>query len=237
MKDNIVSLIRCDNYELDNVLHKLEILIANLGGISKFVHKDARVLIKPNLMSPYKPAKMITTHPILIEALCIILKKAEATICIGESSLSSTDKAFSTCGVSELAKKYGISIINFDNHEYEYKKTTIGTIKEIPVTKILNEVDVVINLPKLKMHYSQMYTGAVKNLYGTVPDKLKLQLHGKAGNIKSNFEDMLLNLPQIIKPKLNIIDAIWGLEGNGPAAGTPKKTGYLIAADHCCPVF
>ena len=43
---------------------------------------------------------------------------------------------------------------------------------------------------------------------------------------------MLTDIAQYAKPALSIIDAIWGMEGDGPCSGQPRKIGALIVSDN-----
>ena len=42
---------------------------------------------------------------------------------------------------------------------------------------------------------------------------------------------MIVDIAQYIDPKLSIIDAVWGMEGEGPTAGNPRKIGVIILSD------
>ena len=44
-----VSLIKADSYELDTLYNSIQELLEPLGGISAFVKKDDRVLLKPKV--------------------------------------------------------------------------------------------------------------------------------------------------------------------------------------------
>jgi ferredoxin len=43
------------------------------------------------------------------------------------------------------------------------------------------------------------------------------------------FSELLLDLNEIIRPNLTIMDGIIGMEGDGPAAGNPRHIGVIIA--------
>ena len=77
-----------------------------------------------------------------------------------------------------------------------------------------------------------------KNLFGFVVGKEKFKLHLKAGHNIEYFADILIDIYETVAPDLNIIDGIWGMEGNGPTSGTPEnfgifemgKNGYYLEA-------
>ena len=76
------------------------------------------------------------------------------------------------------------------------------------------------------------YTGAVKNLFGLVVGMRKVRLHLQAGTDKAFFALMLLELAERFKPALSIMDAVVGMEGNGPGNGDPIQLGALLASPH-----
>jgi len=220
-----VSIVRCDSYENNEVRKALESSLKNLDFKFK---KNLKVLIKPNILSPHPPEKAITTHPTILGELCKILQKHNAKIYIGESSSYDTKQAFRISKIGEL-KKYA-EIINFETHEKEF--ANFKTIKKVLLPRILSEVDLIINVPKLKTHTFTGLTLCVKNLYGCIPGKIKSSYH-KILRSPGNFSKFLLELHERIKPSLNIIDGVIGLEGMGPAtAGKPVKSKVIISGDN-----
>lgn len=220
-----VSVVRCENYNQD-VKSKILDALKKIGFVFK---KNSKVLIKPNILMAKKAAYAVTTHPTIVEAVCNILKDNGCSIIIGESSGWNTAKAFEVSGIKKVAEKYGAKIICFEDvHARMLKNTTIGDMK---VTSIIDEVDYIINLPKMKTHTLMTITGAVKNCYGFVPGSNKALYHAKAYNSEI-FAKMILDLYSEIKPKIavNIMDAIIGIQGEGPSNGDPKNTGLILAS-------
>ena len=86
------------------------------------------------------------------------------------------------------------------------------------------EVDVVINLPKLKTHNLTVLTMGVKNLFGLVPGSLKIGYHSKLVD-RELFCEGLLDLMLFVRPALTVMDAIVGMEGEGPTGGTRVRSG------------
>jgi ferredoxin len=86
-----------------------------------------------------------------------------------------------------------------------------------------------INTCKLKTHTLTKLTGAVKNLYGSIPGGVKQMYHRDAKGEK-NFSNLLVDIYQNIKPELNIMDAVIAMEGEGPSSGKPKNVKLLLAS-------
>jgi uncharacterized protein (DUF362 family)/Pyruvate/2-oxoacid:ferredoxin oxidoreductase delta subunit len=89
--------------------------------------------------------------------------------------------------------------------------------------------DLIINIAKAKTHQLCAFTGAVKNLYGTIYGRDKQKYHALYP-MPQAFNNFLIDIAETVKPGLNIMDAIVGIEGPGPAAGYPRRLGALLAS-------
>lgn len=65
-----VSVARCESYEQDKAHAAMEKVLGALGGIGGVLGGGKRVIVKPNLLMAKRPEDAITTHPVLVEALC-----------------------------------------------------------------------------------------------------------------------------------------------------------------------
>ena len=74
-------------------------------------------------------------------------------------------------------------------------------------------------------------TGAVKNNFGAIPGRAKPGYHAKL-NDPARFAGMLLDLAACVGPRLSIMDAVIGMEGDGPNAGNPRQIGLLLASEN-----
>ena len=224
-----VSIVKCNNYNQKKVDKAVEQAL-KLADIE--IPKRKTVLIKPNLVGSFpKKQAIATTNPIVVEAVCKLLKKNNCKIIIGESSFTNTVDAFKDSGVQEIGKKYGKNLIFEQDKLIKIKDSKAKVLKEFRISKTLKNVDVVINMPKLKTHLLTKFSGAVKNLYGVIPGGMKQKLHMKASTEK-RFGKMLIDIYQNVKPEINIMDGIVGMEGAGPTAGDAKKAGYILASSN-----
>ena len=108
-------------------------------------------------------------------------------------------------------------------------------MKEIHISRIALEADVIISVPKFKTHNLVNFTGAVKNMFGVIPGFNKGRYHMLFPPARE-FSKALLEIYKIVKPKFTIMDAIMGMEGHGPQGGRPKFIGALIGGDDCVAV-
>ncbi len=225
-----VSIAKCDSYNKEEVYKAVKKAVDLIGGIEKFVKKDQKVLLKPNLLSASKVEKRITTDPAVLEAVIRLVKPITKKIYVGDSpAIQSTLLAVDVAGLKKICNKYNVEIADFEPYSnYAFKEGK--KLKGFQLAKIVKEVDVIINLPKLKTHVYMTYTGAVKNIFGCISGLTKAALHFTFPGRK-DFALMLLDVYYYVKPQLNIMDAVIAMEGAGPANGTPKKLGFIAASE------
>ena len=94
------------------------------------------------------------------------------------------------------------------------------------------DADIIISLPKFKTHGLTVITGAIKNSYGFLPGAQKARLHKIAGSPK-RFHEMLVDVFQLRVPDLFIVDAVVGMEGNGPASPDLRDIGLILGLRQC----
>ena len=180
-----------------------------------------------------KPEEAATTHPEIAAAVARLVKEVGGIPIIGDSPGGLfTERAlkgvYRTCGMTAVAERDNIEL-NYNVGETEVSHPEGKIIKNLTVMKVLEEVDAVINIAKLKSHGMTMYTGAVKNLFGVIPGTCKAEYHLRMKKL-DDFADMLLDISTYVKPVLSVMDAVVGMEGQGPSAGDPRKIGAILAS-------
>lgn len=233
---SIVSIVKCTDYDEKEVKESVRKSLDLIGGLGRVIKEGTKVLIKPNLLSAKPPEAAVTTHPLVVKAMVELVKEAGGIPWVGDSSggvvagQAPTKQALITSGVQKAAEEAGAKVLNFD---------TTGTIERTSprgnafgsyhLAKPVGEADIIISLAKLKTHSATLYTGAVKNLYGVLPGYRKAEYH-RLSPKPSDFIETLLDIFALAKPTLAVMDGIVGMEGNGPAAGNPRKIGIILAA-------
>jgi len=227
---SIVALKKCPDYDPEKTYQSVVESIELLGGISSFIKKGEKVLLKPNLLSAKPVERAVTTHPAIIEAVIRIVKDAGALPFIGDSpGIGSAGQVAARSGIKGVADRYGIEIVNLsEGIRVENSKGKV--FKRFDISKAAFEADAIINIPKLKTHAMMTMTLGVKNMFGCVPGKRKVSWHFEAGHDKKAFAKMLVELYQLLSPRLTIIDGIIGMEGDGPGSGIPRKMGLIAAS-------
>ncbi|MBN1363745.1 MAG: DUF362 domain-containing protein [Syntrophaceae bacterium] len=233
----IVSLQKCGQY--DNKIIKEKILTGlEQIGFSLAELKNKRVCLKPNLLMPVNPERAVTTHPEVFRAVAQIVRDYTDNIVLIESPnffpLKPTIKKAGLAGIVDDLK---IEVADIKVTE-TLKFPAANRYKSIEISQAFFDVDYIINMPKLKTHGFTYYTGAVKNLFGTMPGLSKSRMHMTAPS-PMEFSEFLLDLYGGLlngfeKPKklIHVMDAVVGLEGDGPGpTGKPKKIGAIIVGD------
>jgi len=230
VRDNVTEVFvsKIQEYDVSKIKSELENFF-DVNGLKKFFIPGEKVLIKPNFLSPVKPDYAVTTHPSVIEAILSILKDLKVKIIIGDSpAVSSAKKVAKETGTEEVCRRLGAEIVNFDTSIKI--KGKFGRTFE--VAREVMEVDKIVNIAKFKTHTHMIMTLSVKNMFGLIVGLRKSAWHAKTGTNKVKFADMLVELFETVKPTLNIIDGIVGMEGNGPRNGKPRKMGVLLIGEN-----
>ena len=101
--------------------------------------------------------------------------------------------------------------------------------EKVVVSRSLFDADWVINVPKFKTHMQTKMTGAVKNMFGILVGAEKARVHLAAPH-PEDFAKALVGIYRIRIPDLTILDAIVGMEGNGPSGKDLRQIGKILAS-------
>ncbi|MGB3300021.1 MAG: DUF362 domain-containing protein [Phormidesmis sp.] len=225
-----VSLISANTYETDALHQQLEALLAPLGGMTHFVKKGDRVLLKPNLLTGSRPTKECTTRPEVVYCVAKMVQAAGGDPFLGDSPAFGSARGVAEAnGLLEWTNKANLPIVEMHGKRYPLNSKDFDNFL---LSKEAMEADVVINLPKVKSHVQLTMTLGVKNLFGCVPGKMKAWWHMEAGKDRQRFGTMLVETAKAIAPELTIIDGIIAHEGNGPIKGEPRALGVLAASNN-----
>jgi len=230
----VVSVVSCEGYRQAAVENAVLEAVGLLGGWDKFVRRGDKVLVKPNLLTGVQPERGVTTHPSLVKAVVLQIKEAGGIPMIGDSpSLSSSlVRVAEKAGIKEVADYCGARLVEF-NESVEVDNPDERTFRRFEIAKQVFDFDVIVNLPKLKTHSQMLLTLGVKNLFGCIIGKRKAQWHFRAGTNRLLFGRMLVELYQIIKPQLTIVDGVIAMEGDGPQSGRLRLLGLILAGRDC----
>ena len=235
MNNYEVSLVLCKNYETERVEKALSELLEAINGLD-WVEKGMTVAIKANLVTFARPEEAVTTHPALICALIKMLCDRGARVIVGDSpgglyNAVFLNKVYNACGLRAVEEAGGEL-----NHDFGQRDATFADAKVLhsfTYTSYLDKADAIINFCKLKTHGMMGMSAAAKNMFGVIPGTMKPEYHFRFPN-HEDFARMIVDIDEYFAPKVKlcIADAIVGMEGNGPTAGTPREIGCLIASNN-----
>jgi len=232
--DHPVFAAPCEDYQ--DAPEALDRLLKMMSGIGRFVCAGESVILKPNLLRAARPEEAVTTHPSVVAAVgrAVVAQGARAIIADSPGSGYRYTEAvlrrtYDVCGMADAAREAGAEL-NFDTGHEIVPHPEGRLVKRFEVITPVLRADGLINLCKLKTHVFTGMTGAVKNLFGVIPDLIKPGYHAKLADGR-RFAGMLLDLADLIAPRLSIMDAVVGMEGDGPGSGDPRKVGWLLASE------
>ncbi|MHA1264981.1 MAG: DUF362 domain-containing protein [Candidatus Helarchaeota archaeon] len=191
------------------------------------------VVIKPNLgawstLLPKFTNEWIVTSKDLLLALISFLKDLGATsVTVAESAFIDNDMnaIYKDMGLKKALKRQEVSLVDLSQGPFRKVQLFDNIMIELP--ELILNAECLINMPKLKTHGLTTVTLGVKNLKGTLSHQSKRIFHRKG------LDTAIAHLTTVIKPTINIIDGLVGLEGFGPVqTGKPIKVGVLIIGDN-----
>lgn len=207
-----------------------------VGSPDAIIKPGQKVLIKPNLAFQAPPESFAVVDPRVVEAVVAYFKENSQAgeIWVGDNPslglhIGRAKPAFAQSGMEEAAKRGGADrVIYFDETEVvEVDIPEAKVFKKAAIFKPVLDADVIINLPKMKVHLAGTVTLGLKNWNGIIPNVHPSGQQQAAHRI--DLGQKFADLYRAVKADLTIIDGIIGMEGQGPHAGTPIEMNLIIA--------
>jgi uncharacterized protein (DUF362 family) len=220
-----IAILPASGYELD--------FSDVIGRGLRLLQVDVRnknVLLKPNLVE-FERDRAINTHPAVIGGAAQALLRAGArrvVVAEGPGHRRDIDYLGTGTGLLDYVKDVGVPFVDL-NHD-DVRRVGLASrfmgLPDLALPVELLEADLVVSMPKLKTHHWMGMTCALKNLFGAVPGAV----YGWPKNILHfrGIENSILDLATTIRPGLSIVDAVIGMEGDGPIMGTAKRVGCVV---------
>lgn len=227
-----VSLVKCVDYDIRGVKEAIRKAVSLIGGLEGIIGRGDRVLVKPNMLSARRPEEGVTTHPALVRGVVELVQEAGAEAIIGDSPGGTNrdlDRFWEVCGYKEASEATGAPLVSLERELQEIEVSGGVIYKTLHLPRLALEVDALITVPKLKTHNLTLLTGAVKNLLGLVPGMGKMEFHRRCPN-PDDLGEAIVDIFSVAKPRLAIMDAIVGMEGNGPVSDKLRDIGIILAS-------
>ena len=186
--------------------------IAAMGGISRFVKKGQKVVIKPNIGWNKVPELGANTNPELVAAIvkdCLAAGASE--VAVFDHTCDEWKSCYKTSGIEDAAKAAGAKMLPADKESY-YRTVSLPkgkSLKDAKIHQAILDNDVWINVPILKHHGGANLSISMKNYMGIVWDRRIFH--------RNDLQQCIADICTFEKkPVLNIVDAYRIMKTNGP---------------------
>ena len=222
-----VALVRCESYQREAVEKAVQHGIALLGGVSQFAQAGEKIFFKPNLLTAKDENSLVVPNAEVMRAVVKAFSEISANYEYGDSPGHGKGTTVAKkAGYETVLADFPIEAVELVEAEtISYPEGNL--VKKFEISKDVMAADGVISICKMKSHALTRMTGAIKNQFGVIPGARKAEFHGRLPDAGS-FSKMLIDLNQLVKPRLFIMDGVIAMEGNGPANGTAKEMHVLL---------
>jgi uncharacterized protein (DUF362 family) len=226
--DASVAVLAATSYDVD-LSAMLEEGLREIGADVR----GASVLLKPNLVE-YDPGTSINTDPRMVAAAVLAFRRlGAASVTVGEGPGHRRDTMYvverSGLGDALRAVEAPFVDLNLDAVERVSLRSRYTQLGELWLPSTVTGADVVVSMPKMKMHHWAGVTLSLKNCFGCVPSRI----YGWPKNVL-HYQDVqrsILDVAAAVRPDLAIVDGIVAMEGNGPISGEPVAVGAVVIGD------
>lgn len=184
-----------------------------------------RVLLKPNLISTRNGA-LACTDGRFVAAVGQWFVDQGARVAVGDSpAFGSARSALAAAGALSRLSALGVPVVEFNRT----REVELPCGVKVPLAAAALESDLLVNLPRVKVHAQMRLTLALKNYFGCVAGLHKPWWHMVHGGSRGRFVQLLLELPGVLPPSCSVVDGIIAMHGTGPIHGRPYPLGLIAA--------
>lgn len=225
MPSPAVCIARILEYE-STLLPSATALILEEAGLKP--SPGRKVLVKPNLVNSNN-ARHCCTHPLTVKAACAYLLDCGASVTVADSpAFGPASHVARASGLGKAVEELGLKVKSL-KRSTPLELTNGGTIG---LSQDALEADVILNMPKLKVHCQMTMSASVKNLFGCVVGFRKAVAHNRLGHSHDIFRSMLMDVYDALPRTVHLLDGIHPLHKDGPIKGEPFELGLLAASDN-----
>lgn len=224
-----VFVVKVTRYE-DDIASAIALGLKELGLVRKDI-EGRRILLKPNLVEPSAEAPHVNTHPLVVRGAAeafLRLGAASVLAAEGPGHCRDTFRVLDESGLADVLAPDRISFVdlNYEAGRLVPNKLRLTQLVRFTLPTLLDQVDWVVSMPKMKTHHWAGVTLSMKNLFGLLPGIYygwpKNALHW------AGIDKCILDLNATVRADFAIVDGIVGMEGDGPIMGDPRPAGVLV---------
>jgi len=209
-----ISVVKGSDY-FNNTIKAVEML----GGMKRFVSKNAKVAILPNSQ---RNNPGVFTNPEIVRAVIRMCKQAGAAEVNCLTWLP--EKIWADTGLAEAVAKEGGKLVMADmKDESQFKPVPIPRGTALKEARIMNELfnnDVFITIPISKDHAGNKFTATLKNMMGLNSPQSNRTFHQKDWSTNPDsiafLDQCIADLNTVVTPDLCIVDSTQFITTNGP---------------------
>ncbi len=195
--------------------------------LREVIRPGSRVLLKINQVGGLPIENGSTVHPELAGLVAELSQEAGAAqVGIAEDAgrFNDTMAVFERLGTAAVARRVGAALVDLRQNPHPLTPVPGGglVVNEMEFAAPLLEWDVLIGITKLKTHHQTGVTGAMKNMFGAVPDDCKRRFH------RMDLDKVLVDINTIRHADFTVVDAFPAMEGIGPHQGTPVPMNLTV---------
>jgi len=223
-----IALQKSCDYEQKNLRPALEYVFSTLMPSPSFFNGKT-VLVKPNMLLVEPPLYLASTHPAFIEqVLSILIDLGGRPFVFDIPAFATMKQSAVRMGLDRICERFGVPILKSEKTLSLDPPANFPDVLIPPLSSRILECDCIVNLPKLKVHDQMCLTGAVKNLFGCVSLLRRVREHQACDSSTEQFSERLLAIAEIVKPVLNILDAVNAMDTRGPRGGALRNLGMVL---------
>lgn len=197
--------------------------------------RGRRVLLKPNLVEAHAGARHINTHPAIVRAAAEVFRRmgaAEVLVAEGPGHRRDTLDVLEASGMGEALHEDGLRFVDL-NYEEGWATPNLGrrtALARLTLPRVLQEVDLIVSVAKMKTHHWVGATLSMKNLFGLMPGIY----YGWPKNVLhwAGIPESIVDINATVRPHLAIVDGVIGMEGDGPIMGEARAAGAIVMGDN-----
>jgi uncharacterized protein (DUF362 family) len=200
-------------------------------GVKPFDVKDKKILLKPNLVEPYRHLEHINTHPLVVRGAVeafLILGASEVLVAEGSGHRRDSLLVLEESGLADVLFEDKIRFIDLNDSSVIKVKNQGNTsrLSDLYFPEEILKADLIVSIAKMKTHHWAGVTLSMKNLFGVMPGIV----YGWPKNVLhwAGLQECIFDITATLKPHLAIVDGIVGMEGDGPIMGTPVQSNVIV---------
>jgi len=218
----IVSVIQTENTSRGGIKNAVNEAINRSE--FKLPKKLNSVILKVNLRYYWDSSTGETTDPRVAAAVIGFLQEhcdRDVDIIVAEADASAmrTKYAFKMLGYEKMTREKKVKLVNLSSCKMIEKRTTVnGNEFVLPIAKLMQDADLLINIPKLRTHRLTTVSCSLKNLFGAIAVPRKVVYHPR-------LDQVIVAINKILKANLTVVDGIIAL------GKEPIKLGLILASE------